>query len=198
MDHSSFERRYLDGDTPWDHGKCDFNLIQMVEKFSIKLCVALDLGCGTGNNAIWLEQQGFNVLGFDISPTAIERAKDKNEQLGSSCRFQVGDFLADPPVISSFGFIFDRGCLHSMAEPEDKSRFTAKVAGVLEKDGLWLSLIGNADEPPRENGPPRMTVQEIAAVVEPHFEILSITSGIFGDKQKAPPRAWICMMRLRS
>ncbi|MEE9368008.1 MAG: class I SAM-dependent methyltransferase [Pontiella sp.] len=176
----------------------DFNLAQMVEKYSIKPCVALDLGCGTGNNAIWLAQQRFSVLGFDISPTAIERAKDNVEQVGSSCRFQVGDFLADPPEVSLFGFIFDRGCLHSMTEPEDKSRFSAKVDSILEKDGLWLSLIGNADEPPREIGPPRMTVQEIAAVVEPHFKILSIAAGIFGDKQADPPKNWVCMMRSRS
>ena len=72
-----FKKRYKTGDTPWDIGKPDFNLIEAVVKKSIKSCKALDIGCGTGDNSIWLAQKQFQVTGTDISEIAIEKAKEK-------------------------------------------------------------------------------------------------------------------------
>jgi 2-polyprenyl-3-methyl-5-hydroxy-6-metoxy-1,4-benzoquinol methylase len=62
-----FKKRYKTGDTPWDIGKPDFNLIETVVQKSIKRCKALDIGCGTGDNSIWLAQKHFQVTGTDIS-----------------------------------------------------------------------------------------------------------------------------------
>jgi SAM-dependent methyltransferase len=67
-----FKERYQAGDTPWDIGKPDFNLIQAVTSTAIRPCKALELGCGTGDNAIWLSQQNFQVLGIGTSEIAIE------------------------------------------------------------------------------------------------------------------------------
>jgi methyl halide transferase len=47
-----FKKRYESGDTPWDIGKPDFNLIQTVTMMTIEPCKALDIGCGTGDNSI--------------------------------------------------------------------------------------------------------------------------------------------------
>ena len=52
-----YKKRYETGDTPWDIGKPDFNLIQTVTTMAIKPCKALDIGCGTGDNSIWLSQK---------------------------------------------------------------------------------------------------------------------------------------------
>jgi 2-polyprenyl-3-methyl-5-hydroxy-6-metoxy-1,4-benzoquinol methylase len=60
-----FKGRYEAQDTPWDIGQPDFNLIQVVTTTPIKPCKAIDIGCGTGDNAIWLAQQGFTVAGID-------------------------------------------------------------------------------------------------------------------------------------
>jgi hypothetical protein len=49
-----YKQRYKTGATPWDIGKPDFNLIETVNKTPIKPCKALDIGCGTGDNSIWL------------------------------------------------------------------------------------------------------------------------------------------------
>ena len=58
-----FKERYKTGDTPWDIGKSDFNLTEIVEKKPIKSCKALDIGCGTGDNSVWLAQKHFQVTG---------------------------------------------------------------------------------------------------------------------------------------
>ena len=40
---------------------------------------ALDLGCGTGTNAIWLAQHGWTAVGVDFSALAIESARRKTD-----------------------------------------------------------------------------------------------------------------------
>ena len=54
-----FKKRYESDDTPWDIGKTDFNLIQTVTTVAIEPCKALDIGCGTGDNSIWLAKKTF-------------------------------------------------------------------------------------------------------------------------------------------
>ena len=68
-EENRFKQRYKSGDTPWDIGKPDFNLIQTVAATPVKPCKALEIGCGTGDNAIWLSQQNFQVVGIDASET---------------------------------------------------------------------------------------------------------------------------------
>lgn len=192
-----YEERYQTGDTPWDHGMPDFNLTERVKQRPISACKALDIGCGTGDNSIWLAKQGFNATGCDISKTAIGRAKDKASKAGVKCSFMVADFLTDSIPALPFGFVFDRGCLHCITDEDDRRRFVKNVAFHLAEDGLWLSLVGNADEPEREVGPPQLSATELVSVVEPCFEILSLETGHFGSDQENPPQAWICLMRKR-
>ena len=77
----SFRERYRSGNTPWDIGQPDFNLIEVVTKHPIPSCKALDIGCGTGDNSIWLGQNGFQVTGTDTSDIALEKAKEKASKL---------------------------------------------------------------------------------------------------------------------
>ena len=65
------------------------------------------------------------------------------------CRFSTWDFLAAAPPGGPFQFVFDRGCFHVFDEPGERQRFTAQVAAALAPDGLWLSLIGSTEGPPR-------------------------------------------------
>ena len=197
MAENRFEERYRSGDTPWDHGMVDTNLINIVSRNGISRCRVLDIGCGSGENAIWLAQQGFEVVACDLSPTAIEQAKDKLLSAEADVRFLVADFITDLIPDAPYGFVFDRGCLHCMNDENERKHFVKKVSGLLENGGHWLSLIGNADEGAREIGPPQLTASELVVIVEPHFEILLLRSGHFGSNQDNPPRAWICLMRKR-
>ena len=52
---------------------------------------ALDLGCGTGTNAIYLAQHGFDVTAIDFAPKAIDLARDKAKQASIQIDFRVGD-----------------------------------------------------------------------------------------------------------
>lgn len=194
--NNRFEERYRTGDLPWDHGMADANLQRIVERFQIQPGKALDIGCGTGENALWLSRAGFSVTGCDLSVTAIKLAQTKHGS--ETCALFSADFITAPIPNAPFDFAFDRGCFHSVRDGEAQQAFPKKVAAVLKERGLWLSIIGNADEPKREVGPPQMTARAITALVEPFFEILLLESGRFGSDQASPPRAWIGLMRKRA
>jgi hypothetical protein len=109
----------------------------------------------------------------------------------------VADFLTGKIAGAPFGLAFDRGCFHSFHSDEERQKFAANVAAHLEKEGLWLTLVGSADEPRQGPGPPRRTARDIINAVEPSFEILSLVSGHFGSNRPDPPRCWVCLMRKR-
>jgi SAM-dependent methyltransferase len=192
-----FRKRYESGNTPWDAGQPDFNLIETVNKNPILSCKALDVGCGTGDNSIWLAQNRFQVIGTDISDIAIEKAKEKASKAGVTCDFILVDFLKDKIEGAPFGFIFDRGCFHSFSSEDDRRRFAQNAAAHLKEAGLWLSIVGNADEDRQGPGPPQRTAGDIVLAVEPYFEILSFQSSYFGSNRPNPPKAWRCLMRKR-
>ena len=196
-DENSFKERYQAGDTPWDIGKPDSNLIRTVTTTPIKPCKALEIGCGTGDNAVWLSQQDFQVLGIDTSEIAIAKAEEKASKANAKCAFLVSDIPTSRVEGGPFGFAFDRGCFYTLGSDEERIRFAENVDGHLEKDGLWLSLLGNADEQRDGPGPPQRSARDIVNAVEPYFEILSLVTGYFGSNRPNPPRAWVCLMRKR-
>src|SRR5690606_30933239 len=102
---------------------------------------ALDVGCGTGTHSLWLASLGWDVLGVDVAPRAIELATAKAakaEQLAGRCEFRVLDFLAEAPPGGPFDFVFDRGCMHVFDAHDDRARFATRVAECLAPDGQWL------------------------------------------------------------
>ena len=189
--------RYKSGDTPWDISQPDFNLIEVVTEKPILRCKVLDIGCGTGDNSIWLAQKGFKVIGTDTSDIALEKAKEKASKVNAECDFRLVDFLKNKIEGSPFCFVFDRGCFHSFNSENDRRGFAKNVATHLEEDGLWLTIVGNADEDREAPGPPQRTALDIVLAVEPYFEILLIQSSHFGSNRPNPPRAWRCLMQKR-
>ncbi len=192
-----FEQRYQTGNMPWDIGRPDFNLRQVLATYDIPRGPALEIGCGTGDNAIFLAKSGFDVTATEIVEMALEAARKKAEAEGINGRFILQDILETDIEGSPFVFVFDRGCFHSFDTPEKRKRFAQSVARHLVHRGYWLSLLGNADEHRQGPGPPQRTACEIVEAVEPFFEIIVLKSGHFDSNLKPPPRNWIMLGRRR-
>ncbi len=182
---------------PWDIGRPDFNLRQILHTYDIPRGKALEIGCGTGDNAIFLAKEGFEVTATEIVAMAIEAARRKAKDHGVSCRFILEDILEKDIDKASFVFAFDRGCFHSFDSPEKRRQFAKAVCMHLSPGGYWLSLIGNADEVREGPGPPQRSAREIVEAVEPFFEILLLKAGNFDSNMKPPPRNWILLARRR-
>ena len=192
-----FEERYKEGDTPWELDRPDHNLTGMVTGRPISRCRVLEIGCGTGANAVWLAKQGFELTACDRSRTAIKRAVKRAEDAGVECTFLTIEYIQDQVSGGAFGFVFDRGCFHSLDSDEDRQKFAENASSHLKKGGLWLSLIGNADEDRQDEGPPQHSAAAVVTAVEPFFEIISLASGQFDSNNPDPARAWICLMQKR-
>ncbi len=193
----SFHEHYEQNITPWETNRPDNNLINVIKQLELKPCAVLDAGCGTGHNSIWLAQQGFTVTGWDFVEKAIARAKKNRMEANVSCTFTQLDILDHSQPNSSFDFVFDRGLFHCFKSRNQLTEIVQIIANLLPQDGIWLSLIGNADETRKESGPPQLTAREITEVVEPLFIIDSLVASFFDSDQKTPAKNWVCQMRKR-
>lgn len=195
-DRASWEQHYVDDELPWDTGSPDPRLARVLSDHAVAPTSALDIGCGTGTNTVWLARRGFDVTGVDISDTAIDRARARAEEAGVHCEFVRADFLADPLPGPPRGFAYDRGVFH-VFEAADRARFAARLAELLEPGAIWHSLAGSTDGPPRDAGPPRISATDVVSAVEPHFEILELSSTRFDDDLHSDARAWVLVARRR-
>ncbi len=197
MAHPPWNERYASGEPlPWDTGAPDPLLVAMVESRAVSPSRTLEVGCGTGTNAIFLAERGFDVLGVDVSPLALDKAREKAQ---GRCRFETVDFLAaaPPPWGEPFQFVFDRGCFHIFDEDSERARFAEQVAAQLVEGGVWLSLIGSTEGPPRDGGPPRRSARDVIDAIEPWLEIETLRSAEFGVGSEQL-KAWLCLSRKRT
>ena len=128
MEESFREKMRDSGDTYWDMGEPQFNLVEVVTKHPIPSCKALDMGCGTGDNSIWLGRNGFQVTGTDTSDIALEQAKEKASKANVECNFVLADILKNKIEGAPFGFAFDRGCFHAFGSENDRRTFARIIA----------------------------------------------------------------------
>jgi SAM-dependent methyltransferase len=185
---------YATDDLPWDSGHPDPSLVEAVRAGLIAPGRTLDIGCGLGTDARFLASRGFDVVGVDIAPNAIEKARARPDP--GRCRFEALDFMAADPPGAPFDVVYDRGCWHVFDEPEERAAFAAKVAALLAPGGRWLSLIGSTEGPARP-GPPRRSARDIAAAIEPVLEIRELRATEFDLERLERPKAWLCLARRR-
>jgi cyclopropane fatty-acyl-phospholipid synthase-like methyltransferase len=137
---------------------------------------ALDLGCGTGTNVIYLAQHGWEVVGVDFSARAIQRARQKANGIAGA-RFVAGDVtrLRQLDLQGPFDFVLDIGTYHGLPT---KVRHTY-VQGVVEvtRPGTLLLMWEIADRMTSIPGAPTMQANEIADRFGKDFVVERVESG---------------------
>ncbi len=166
-----WESKYQSGDLHWDKGAPSPGLVDFLaahpELPRGSVCVP---GCGTGHDVRAWAQAGFNVLGCDIAPSAIQLATEKTKAAGIAAKFQLGDFLRnEPPVL--FDWIFEH-TLFCAIKPGERDDYVQAVLRWLKPEGDYLAvnyMIVDADE-----GPPfPVTRDELWRRFSPHFELVA-------------------------
>jgi SAM-dependent methyltransferase len=132
---------------PWIVEKPPEVLVDLIESGVIGPCKAVDLGCGTGNYAIYLAGRGFQVTGIDISPTAIDIARENAKSKGARCDFIVADVLGDlKEAGGTFDFACDWELLHHIF-PEQRTKYVENVSRLLNPKGRYLSVCFSEKSP---------------------------------------------------
>jgi methyl halide transferase len=192
-----WEERYREGTTPWDSGIPSKELQRVLAEQGISAGRALELGCGTGTNAVYLAQQGFDVTAVDCAALALERAHEKAAAAGVTVNWIEADVQNFGADLEPFEFVFDRGCYHCCRRV-DLPGYLATLQNVTRSGSRYLSLCGNANEQTEGQGPPRVTEDEIRTELGGLFEIDQIREFHFEDPGGvAGPLGWSVLMTRR-
>lgn len=196
-EHPDWNDSYRDGNLPWDTGRPSSELQRVLAQHAIQPCRALELGCGTGTNCVWLAQQGFKVTGVDVAPLAVELAEKRARAAGVQVHFEVGDVLQLPEIGALFSFFFDRGCYHAIRRSAPQ-QYAPAVARQMASGGHGLILAGNAREP-HVPGPPVVTEEQIREELGLAFEILDLQEFRFDEAPGVPASflGWSCLVEKR-
>jgi SAM-dependent methyltransferase len=135
-----FRVAYLVGFKPWDSGRPPPELVEYVEGPSrLPPGRALDLGCGTGTNVVYLARNGWEATGVDVVGRAISQARRKVSAAGVQARLVRGDVtrLDELDVDGGYRLLLDQGCFHSIPEPR-RDAYVRGVTRAAEGDAVFL------------------------------------------------------------
>jgi 2-polyprenyl-3-methyl-5-hydroxy-6-metoxy-1,4-benzoquinol methylase len=140
---AAYKRNREQGLPGWDSAvEIEEHIIQLSSIFSRaevpKTGKVLDIGCGAGNISFWLEQQGFEVWGIDVSSVAIKWAKEYAESRASQVQFSVADATKDEFLPQQrFDIILDNHCLHCIIG-KDRNLYLNSIYQKLEAQGIYI------------------------------------------------------------
>jgi SAM-dependent methyltransferase len=202
---SRFDDAYKSRTAPWVIGEPQPAIVDVERSGQIHSKV-LDVGCGTGEHTILLTRLGYDVLGVDAAPTAVEQAIANAAEKGVDARFQVADVmklggepLYNTIVDSALFHIFDDAdrvryvrALHAACLPgalvhvlalSDKGRgFGPEVSETVIREAFAEGWVLEAVDETTYRG----------VVQEPHVEAIGLPVGTVVDEP-----AWLARARRR-
>ncbi|MGD2252651.1 MAG: class I SAM-dependent methyltransferase [Anaerolineales bacterium] len=180
-----FEFRYLFSRAPWDTNISPPELLTILERCPPGR--AIDLGCGTGTNAITMAKRGWQVSGIDFSALAIQRARRNARAAGTQIDFHQGDVVELQDIQGLFDLGLDIGCYHSLSA-QDRLRYARHLAQRITPGGTVLLYTFLEPENQHRRWPTKTTVRDCFGEA---FEILAADHG--ADRHRSS--AWFTMQR---
>ncbi|MGA7471049.1 MAG: class I SAM-dependent methyltransferase, partial [Halobacteriota archaeon] len=123
------------GGAPWDIGRPQKEFVQL-EKAGESVGSVLDVGCGTGENALFLAAQGHEVWGVDFTSIAIKKARDKAIERNINVTFLTRNALDLHALGRVFDTVIDSGLFHVFSD-EERPFFVTSLASVLRRHGIY-------------------------------------------------------------
>ena len=124
---------------PWDIGRPQPAFVELVRNGELNPGRVLDVGCGTGENAIFLAQNGFLVTGIDFVQNAIRAAKARAAERKVKVDFRVGNALSIESGKDEFDNVVDSGLFHIFSD-EERLVFAQEAARILRKGGNYFMM----------------------------------------------------------
>ena len=184
-----FDASYV-GVPPWDIGRAQPEVVDLIEAGAFRGDV-IDVGCGTGENALAIAEAGTRVLGIDASPRAVGMAIDKARE--RSLSELAGFLVADAFALEGLGRRFDVGLdcgLFHVFDDHERPVYASGLADVVRPGGA-LHLLCFSDREPPGRGPRRVSRQELREMFTDPWEVREIVPAIFETNFDGPQvQAW--------
>ncbi|MBU3727626.1 MAG: class I SAM-dependent methyltransferase [Phycisphaerales bacterium] len=170
----------------------------------------LDIGCGTGENAILLAHRGLEVVGVDLVPKAVEMAKANaaravasgaaagDASMRMAPEFRVGSALDLPACTGgrTFRTLLDCAVLHVFSDA-DRERYRESVTAVAEPGARIVVLVFSEHET-RAGGPRRMSVRDIERTLGPRWSLVRVQPARYEHiSHDGGARSWLAVLRHR-
>ncbi len=194
--HHRFQAAY-EGTPSWDLGRPQRPFIEVAAQITGSV---LDVGCGTGDNALFFAQRGQPVVGIDFIEFPIMEAKRKAEERGVEAEFLQLDALQLTNLDRQFDSVIDCGLFHVLSDA-DRRPYVAGLAHVTKLGGKMFLMCFSGQEPAGP-GPRRIGQDEIRAAFADGWTVESITPSHFEPNPASNekfvdggPRAWLAVIR---
>lgn len=178
---------YLLGRTPWDTNVTPPELVRTIEgPEALPPGHALDLGCGTGTNVIYLARRGWQAVGVDFVGQAIRMARQKAHGAGVRAHFYAGDVTqldSIKELTGSFDLVLDIGCLHTLTA-DQQAHYAAGLIKRLRPAGSYLLYAWG----PRQQRGQEIGVRpaQVEAIFTPDLSLTRVERG----EERGRPSAW--------
>lgn len=173
---TEFFKMAYQGAPPWDIGRPQPAFVKLEEEGEITGSV-LDVGCGTGENSLYLAQHGHDVLGVDIVKRAVEIAdRKKAERDVRNVEFRAMSAFKIDALGRKFDTVIDCGLFHTY-DDDERDCFIADLRLAMHRGSRYhmLCFSDKADAP----GPRRISQQEIQMLFRDGLKVRSIRESFF-------------------
>ena len=197
-DRERFRNSYAAPQAPWDIGRPQRAFVEAGDAIQGRV---LDIGCGTGDLALWLAGRGCTVTGVDFLEQPLAAARRKAGERGLDVTFLTMDALAVGEIPERFDAVTDCGLFHSF---DDVARADyVSALGRLLEPGARVFLLCFSDAEPGTHGPRRMSEAELRRAFGPGWAIESLEPSRFEVLPGIPgaeftpggARAWFARVR---
>ncbi|MGB7441303.1 MAG: methyltransferase domain-containing protein [Coleofasciculaceae cyanobacterium] len=169
-DPNYWEKCYQENKTPWDLGQAHRAFHTLLETTEIQPGLTAVLGCGRGYDALLFAEYGFQVIGFDFSPTALTTAKYLAKTSRSSAQFlQRNIFNLANEFHQDFDYIIEHNCFSAIPS-DSRGDYVELVKYLLKEKGELIGIF--LTQNPTSGPPFASTPVEISHYFQPHFKLL--------------------------
>jgi SAM-dependent methyltransferase len=175
---------YRDDQIPWSDRMPNPNLVAFRERHGLpedgRRTVVV--GCGLGDDAVYLAELGFDVTAFDVSPTAVEWCHRRFP--GAAVEWATADLFDLPAtLVGRFGLVVEAYTVQALPLSSREAALTGVASLVAPGGSLLLIAMGRSDDLPLalEEGPPwPVSRAELKALERAGLEV-----AVFDDRADA-------------
>lgn len=133
-----WQERFEKKETGWDRGGPSPQLLDWLDSGLLQPCRIVVPGCGRGWEVVELARSGFDVVGLDYTPAAVEQARARCEQEGVKAEIVQADVLSYTPL-QPFDAVYEQTCMCAL-HPEHWVSYARQLASWVRPGGSLFAL----------------------------------------------------------